>query len=96
MATVWMDEYDIVGRDAQGNIIPISKFPIATQNKTLSASSQTMTLNSRTRFVAIHANGGCHVKEDADATTSHKHITGDGLERWFDVTDNTDVRVIQE
>lgn len=99
MATCYGERYEYIGKDGKQLDIPV---PHAVNDGdcgsvTLSGSSQTiLTISgSSARFISVHADGGFHIAFGEAATTSHKHIPGDGLERWFDVTGFADVRVIQ-
>ena len=71
MAVVRVTEYDQQARDGQGFIMAAGDEPsLAVQVVTLSAVSQQITLDPRTRIVRMKGTGGFHFKVGANPTAT--------------------------
>ena len=83
MATLYISEFAAMPRDHEHNPIPAGELiPVASQTVTFSTSTQSATLNSKTRFVRLHTDAICSFKAGANptATTSDARMNANQTE----------------
>ncbi len=102
MAVLTVSEFEELGRDQDGRLVQIAKgAPLNTQVITLSGSSQAVStdFDSRTKFVRLSCDGGCHIAfgDSPTATTSNELLPSGAIEfRALNTdVDGTKVAVIQ-
>lgn len=71
MATLNIIEFKKLGRDENGNIIPVAEVPyIAEQNVTYTTTTQSAAFQGSTKFVRLVADADAYVKFDASPTAT--------------------------
>ena len=99
MGTVYIQEYEQMGRDPSGSLVPVGKEPaIAKQTITTDAvsSAQSAQLQPSTAFVRIVASADCHLEFGIDptATTASMAIEGSQAE-YFGVRKGLKIAAIE-
>jgi hypothetical protein len=71
MATLYIEEYDSLPRDASNHILPIVPNPVTNQKVAIAGSSaQSAATNGKTKFVRLITDTACQYAIAADPTAS--------------------------
>lgn len=97
MSTLYISEYDDIGYDVGGTILPIAtEPPVAEQTVSISGSStQSSAFNASTRFIRVHTDAICSILigSNPTATASKKRLRADHTE-YFAVVPGHKLAVI--
>lgn len=99
MATLFIEEYDDLGRDSQDNIIGAPKGrAVTTQVETITSSStQSNSFNKKTKYVIVTADVECHIAFGVSPTATGTTIYMPAfVPRPFAVTPEDKVAVIEK
>ena len=71
MATLYIEEYDNMPRDANGQVLPIVPIPITNQKVTIAGTSaQSAATDGKTKFVRLFSDTACQYAIGSNPTAS--------------------------